>query len=197
MRVLQKRDGETLCYDRAPMWGPRIPGQVVLLRPVAEAEIPIMLEWFADPRVLRFLGAPFNAVAPASERDWWERAGTDSGTISWGVEFERRLVGVTSIFRIDWTNRNAMTGTTIGDRSAWGKGVASEAMQLRAAHAFRQLQLHKLVSGYYEPNVASGRAQARCGYRVIGRAREELYRDGRWHDLIVTELMRADWEAAR
>ena len=178
------------------MWGPRIQGRIVLLRPVQEAEIPTMLEWFADPDVLRYLGMPFHAQTPASEREWWERAGSDPDGVSWGLEFEGGIVGTTSIGRIDWVSRNAMTGTVIGDRSAWGKGLATEAMQLRAAYAFRQLQLHKLVSGYIEANVASGRAQAHCGYRVIGRARDDEYRDGRWHDFCMTELMRADWEAA-
>jgi [ribosomal protein S5]-alanine N-acetyltransferase len=178
------------------MWGPRIQGQSVLLRPVAEAEIPIFLEAFADPDVLRYLGESFYAQAPAAEREWWEKAGTNPTAVYWGLEYEARVVGTTSIHLIDWTSRNAMTGTAISDRSAWGKGIATEAMQLRADYAFRQLQLHKLVSGYYEPNVASARAQASCGYRVVGRARDDLYRDGRWHDLIVTELMRADWEAA-
>lgn len=179
------------------MWGPRIEGQTVRLRPIAEAEIPTLLEWYADPDVLRYLGGHLNAQAPAAERGWWEAAGSAAGDVHWGVEFEGRLVGNTSIFQIDWISRNAMTGTTIGERAAWGKGIATEAMRLRAAHAFHQLQLHKLVSGYYEPNVASGRAQAACGYRVVGRSRDDLYRDGRWHDLILTELIRADWEAAR
>lgn len=176
------------------MWGPSIEGRVVLLRPVAESEIPILLDWLADPDVLRYLGALFHAQAPAAERAWWEGAGRDPDAIVWGLEFEGRLVGTTSINRIDWVSRNGMTGTLIGDRSAWGKGIATESMQLRAAYAFRQLQLHKLVSGYFESNTASGKAQARCGYRVIGRAREELYRDGRWHDRIITELLREDWE---
>lgn len=168
----------------------------MLLRPVAEAEIPTFLGWFADPTVLRYLGSAPYAQSPASEREWWEKAGTEPDGVTWGIEFQGRVVGTTSIHRIDWASRNAMTGTAIGDRSAWGKGIATEAMQLRADYAFRQLQLHKLVSGYYEPNVGSARAQAHCGYRVIGRAREDLYRNGRWHDLILTELMRADWEAA-
>ena len=168
----------------------------MLLRPVAEAEIPICMAWFADPEVTRYLGRGLAAVTPAEERRWWERAGADPAAFHWGLEYEGRLVGTTAIFGIEWISRNAGTGTTIGDRSAWGKGVATEAMRLRAAYAFRQLQLHKLVSGYYEPNTASGRAQASCGYRVIGRSRDDLYRDGRWHDQILTQLMRSDWEAA-
>lgn len=178
------------------MWGPRIQGRRVLLRPIAEAEIPILLEWFGDPDVLRYLGAPFHAQSAASEREWWQRAGADSHSVYWGLEWEGRPVGTTSIHNIHWTDRNAITGTVIGDRAAWGNGVATETMQLRAEYAFRRLHLHKLVSGYMEPNVASGKAQARCGYRVVGRSREELYRDGRWHDLILMELMRAEWEAA-
>lgn len=178
------------------MWGPRIQGRVVLLRPVAEAEIPILLEWFHEPDVIRYLGAPFHAQSPAAEREWWEKAGTAPDAINWGLEWEGRMVGTTSINRVDWTSRNATTGTLIGDRSAWGKGIGNETMRLRADYAFRQLQLHKLNSGYYEPNVASGRAQAHCGYRVVGRLREELYRDGRWHDLLLTELMCEDWERA-
>lgn len=178
------------------MWGPRIEGGTVLLRPIAEAELPLAVRWFSDPDVVRHLSEAFSARAPGAVREWWESAGSKAERVLWGLEFKRRLVGYTSVFRIDWISRNAMTSTAIGDRSAWGRGIATEAMQLRAAYAFRQLQLHKLVSGYIEANVASGRAQARCGYRVLGRARDDEYRDGRWHDFCLTELMRADWEAA-
>lgn len=167
------------------------------MRPIAEPEIPVTMEWFADPDVLRYLGIGLSAVSPASEREWWERAGTNPDAFHWGLEFEGRLVGSTSIQDVDWVNRNAMTGTAIGDRSAWGHGVATEAMRLRAEFAFRQLQLHKLSSGWYEPNVASAKAQAAAGYRTIGRSRDDLYRDGRWYDQVLTELLRADWEQAR
>lgn len=178
------------------MWGPRIEGRIVDLRPIAASEIRIVVEWFADPDVVRHLGGPFSARAPAAVRDWWESSGVSSDVVVWGLEAEGRLVGYTRIFRIDWVSRNAMTGTAIGDRTAWGRGIATEVMRLRSAFAFRQLQLHKLVSGYIKDNVASGRAQARCGYRVVGTARDEEYRDDGWHDFVMTELMRADWEAA-
>lgn len=178
------------------MWGPRLEGRIVVLRPVAESEIPTMLRWFADPLVLRFLAAPFFATAPAAEKDWWTQSGADRSSVLWGLEYEGRLVGTTGMRAIDWMSRNAATGTAIGDRTAWRKGIATEAMQIRAEYAFRQLGLHKLNSGYAEGNAGSAEAQRRAGYREVGRLRDDLFRDGRWHDMIVTEILRDDWEAA-
>jgi RimJ/RimL family protein N-acetyltransferase len=66
-------------------------------------------------------------------------------------------------------------------------------MQLRADYAFTQLPLRKLRSKYVDGNVASGRAQAACGYQQVGRYKAERFVDGEWRDLILTELMRDDW----
>ncbi|HSR25731.1 MAG TPA: GNAT family protein, partial [Candidatus Eisenbacteria bacterium] len=54
-----------------------------------------------------------------------------------------------------------------------------------------------LKSGYLEGNEASRRAQASAGYREVGRLRHEFFRDGRWIDHILTELLREDWERRR
>ncbi|TMG07094.1 MAG: GNAT family N-acetyltransferase [Chloroflexi bacterium] len=66
-------------------------------------------------------------------------------------------------------------------------------MQLRARYAFTQLPLRKLKSAYMEGNEASGRAQAAAGYREVGRYRADRFVDGKWIDLILTEVHREDW----
>ena len=76
----------------------------------------------------------------------------------------------------------------------WGKGVASEAMALRTRFAFRELNLHKVRSRAFMDNEASKRALQKAGYREVGILREEFYRDGRWHDVWMSEVLRADWE---
>jgi RimJ/RimL family protein N-acetyltransferase len=67
-------------------------------------------------------------------------------------------------------------------------------MRLRADFAFRELPLRKLQSGYLEGNEASRRAQAAAGYREVGRFHGQFFREGRWLDEILTELLREDWE---
>ena len=49
---------------------------------------------------------------------------------------------------------------------------------------------------YLEGNEASARAQASAGYREVGRFRGQYFREGRWLDEVLTELLREDWEVS-
>jgi RimJ/RimL family protein N-acetyltransferase len=132
-----------------------------------------------------------------AERAWLQRVGDDQGMILWAIEHESRVVGTTGIGQIDWAHQHGTTGTLIGDKTVWGRGIGSEMMRLRADFAFTQLPLRKLKSAYVAGNEASRRAQEGAGYRAVGRWRRERFRGGRWLDVILTELLREDWEQAR
>ena len=177
------------------MLGPRLEGRIIVLRPVREGEAETIVGWFEDTEVTRNL----NILLPpsvAGEREWLAARAQDEHNVGWGIEHEGRLVGLTGIQGIDWISRHGETGTVIGERSIWGRGIGTEAMQLRARFAFEMLNLNKLNSGYFDGNDASAEAQRRTGYREVGRRRQEQFRDGRWRDLVLTELLREDWERA-
>ena len=67
-------------------------------------------------------------------------------------------------------------------------------MQLRTRYAFRELNLHKLMTEVDAENEASRKALERNGYRTVGVRREETFREGKWHDRWLGEVLRADWE---
>jgi RimJ/RimL family protein N-acetyltransferase len=175
------------------MLGPRLEGRIIVLRPVREGEAETIVGWFEDTEVTRNL----NILLPpsvAGEREWLAARAQDEHNVGWGIEHEGRLVGLAGIQGIDWISRHGETGTVIGERSIWGRGIGTEAMQLRARFAFEMLNLNKLNSGYFDGNEASAEAQRRTGYREVGRRRQEQFRHGRWRDLVLTELLREDWE---
>lgn len=174
------------------MFGPRLAGSACALRPLREDELEVMLRWFEDPQVTIAMGRRFPPGLP-EEREWLERTGRDPNCVMWGIEVDGRLVGSCGIHMIDWLNQHASTGTVIGSREHWRRGIGSEAMALRTEFAFTQTTLRKLNSSYLETNPASGRAQARSGYREVGRRRAQYFRDGRWVDEILTEVLREDW----
>ncbi len=179
------------------MFGPVIEGKTCRLRPPRVEEADIYIRFFDDTEVTRWLGNQF----PPSlkfEQDWVERNASDEKTRRWVIEVDGRAVGISGI-DIDLSNGVGVTGTIIGDKTVWGQGVGRETMQLRRDFAFGQDQFpfRKLRSGYVAPNIASGRAQASAGYKEVGRYHQEIYCQGRYEDLVFTEIMRSEWEALK
>jgi RimJ/RimL family protein N-acetyltransferase len=178
------------------MYGPVIVGKLVKLRPPEAEDAAEMTKWFEDLEVTRFIKLR-NPPSVGAEKEFLDRTARDPDSVFWAVDYEGRLVGGTSIVAIDWKNAFGTTGTVIGDKSAWGKGLARELMLLRADYAFTQLPLRKLKSGYLEGNIASARAQKAAGYREVGRWHGDRFIDGKWVDHVLTEVLREDWEKAR
>lgn len=191
--------GASLTGRRRPynpgMQGPVIRGEKVILRPFGEADAETFRSWLADLEVTRFILRRYPPT-PDGEREWIQKVSSDPNEIVWGVEFEGRLVGISGVHGILWPEAHANTGTLIGDRTAWGQGVGRESMALRTRFCFTQTLLHKLNSSYLDGNVASARAQAAAGYREVGRRRDQYFREGRWFDEVLTEVLREDWLAA-
>ena len=50
-------------------------------------------------------------------------------------------------------------------RPFWGQGIMSEASEAILRHAFEDLDLARVWSGYYEGNKRSWRVQEKCGFR--------------------------------
>src|SRR4051794_6203728 len=136
-------------------------------------------------------------LSDSGEEEWFKRSGDDPNAITWAIEADGRVVGITGIHAIDHRHGSGESGITIGDKTMWRKGVASEAMALRTRFAFRELNLHKIRSRTFIDNEGSRRALEKAGYRQAGVLREEFYRDGRWHDVWMGEVLRDDWERAQ
>jgi len=174
------------------MYGPVIEGKLVRLRPPRPDDAAEMTTWFEDMEVTRFL---LLRTPPSIdfEKEWLDKMARDPDAVLWIVEHEGRMVGNTGILFIDWKNGFGTTGTIIGDKTVWGRGLGRELLQLRARYAFTQLPLRKLKSGYLEGNVASARAMAAAGYREVGRWHADRFVDGEWRDHVLTEVLRENW----
>src|SRR2546430_7471817 len=173
------------------MYGPVLEGDLVRLRPPRPEDAAEMITWFDDLEVTRFLKIQ-NPPSLDSEKEWLDRMARDPDAVFWAVEHMGRMVGGTSIVKIDWKHGFGTTGTVIGDKSVWGKGLGRELMQLRAGYAFTQLPLRKLKSGYLAGNEASAKAQRSAGYKEVGHWTRDRFIDGEWRGPIRPSGTRAD-----
>ena len=109
-----------------------------------------------------------------------------------GLESER-LLGVTSLHRIDWVRRCAGLGYWI--RSAYQRrGFALEAARATALYAFERLGLHRLELHIALANAASHGVAQGLGARREGIARDAELVDGRYLDHVQYALLSTDPE---
>jgi len=177
---------------------PFLKGERVTLRTITRADAPKFLRWINDPVTSRFLLRGDFPLGWDDEMEWIDKvARRKEDHLSLGIEVpEFGLVGNVSLKVESWIDRVATTGTMIGEAATRGKGYGTEAKMLLLGHAFRRLNLRKVYSNVCASNEASHRCQLRCGYVEEGRYRDDLYREGRYHDLLVLSATRESFEAA-
>jgi RimJ/RimL family protein N-acetyltransferase len=100
---------------------------------------------------------------------------------------------VLGLHRIEWQHRHAWIEIVLGERSAWGKGYATEAMRLGTDHAFQELGLEKVLASVYRGNERSIGMAEKLGYRRCGLLRRNAFFAGEWHDEWLGEILREDW----
>lgn len=73
-----------------------------------------------------------------------------------------------------------------------GRGLATEAVRAAVAHAFDDLDLHRVEAGTLLHNAASQRVLARCGFTRYGLAPRYLRIAGEWQDHVLFQRLADD-----
>ena len=181
-------------------WFPEtIEGDTVVLRRHVPDNLRAFHRWYADPRVVRLTRYQDGPMRPDEiERFFAARAlGTDSLAMAIHVRDGNRLVGTCALSQLDADNGSALFHITIGEKDAWGRGCGTEATRLMVGHAFEGLGLHRVALSVFAFNERAIRSYRSVGFVVEGRAREAIWREGRWWDEIAMSILDSDWAAIR
>ena len=90
------------------------------------------------------------------------------------IAAEGMHIGNIKIGPIDVNNKSAELSYFIGDKSFWGKGYATEAINLCVDYCFETLGLHKIQAGCFEKNIGSQKALLKSGFELEGRLRQRI-----------------------
>jgi RimJ/RimL family protein N-acetyltransferase len=181
-------------------WFPEVlTGEQVVLRRHVPANLRAFQRWYGDPEVVRLTRYQDSPMRPDEiERFFAARAlGGDSLAMAIHVRDDDRLIGTCALSQLDSDNGSALFHITIGEKKAWGHGYGTEATQLMIDHAFGGLGLHRIGLTVFSFNERAIRSYRSCGFVVEGRAREAIWREGRWWDEIAMSILDSDWAARR
>jgi RimJ/RimL family protein N-acetyltransferase len=153
------------------------------------------LRWLNDPEITARLDR-FFGVTRREEEAFFERLSSrGDADLHWAILAEDgRHIGFTALHQIRWPARSAVGGLLIGEKDAWGRGYATDAVRTRSRFAFEQMGLHRIEGHTINP--AMRRVYEKCGYHAEGIARKKVWRDGCWNDVCFFALLDEDYFAA-
>src|SRR6516225_6427113 len=128
-------------------------GEHVRLVPLERAlHLENALAWFNDPEITATLKLNLG-ITRRQEELFFERleSNRESG-FAWAILDEsERHIGFIGLHEINWRHRWATGGLVLGERSAWGRGYASDAVRVRTKFAFGELNLHRIEGHTMNP----------------------------------------------
>jgi RimJ/RimL family protein N-acetyltransferase len=177
-------------------WSPeRLVGGSVLLRRHAPANLATFQRWYSDPEVARLTRYQDGPMRPDEiERFFTARViGPDTFTMAIHLRQSDRLIGSCAFSQLDGDNGSALYHITIGEKDAWGQGYGTDATDLMLEHAFTNLGLHRVGLSVFSFNERAVRSYQKSGFVIEGRAREAIWRGGRFWDEISMSVLEHDW----
>jgi len=177
-----------------------IQGEGIYLRAPTEADLTgNWHRWFNDAEVTHFQDKGYSANTLEKQRSYFESIkDSDSDVVLAIVDANsHQHIGSVGLHQIDWIHRSAFLGIVIGEKDAWGKGFGRQAWRLITRHGFETLNLNKIVATTLDGNERSLACALASGFEIEGTQKEQKYKRGKFHDLILVGITRAMWDSAK
>jgi ribosomal-protein-alanine N-acetyltransferase len=152
------------------------------------------LRWMNDPEVTASLEYNWGVTRKQEEAFFDRVEGPNETDHVWAILDDRdQHVGFLGLHDVQWRHRSAKGGIVLGERSAWGRGLATAAIRVRTRFAFETLGLHRIEG--HTVNPAMQRVYEKARYTHEGTIREALWRNGRWVDAESYAILDRDYFA--
>jgi RimJ/RimL family protein N-acetyltransferase len=145
------------------------------------------LKWFNDPEVTQWLETGDWPLTRGAEEEFFRAAERqDRASVQFAVEsLQGEHVGFSGLRSIDWQSRVAVSGSVIGRRDLWGRGLGTDSVMVRNRYAFDVLGLRLLIATVIADNSASLAMLTKAGYLEVGRVPERYWKRGAYRDQIL------------
>lgn len=170
----------------------------IVFRKMEIEDIPTYHQWRNDLEVMQTTNLDLDRYSVEETKQFVETVilgSEQSKTYILEERDEKTAIGITSLIHIDYKNRNAECVIDIGNKEYWGKGYATEALQLLLDYAFLELNMHRIALRVFSFNEKAIHVYKKIGFMEEGRSRESIYRNGEWHDIIHMGILKEEYRS--
>ena len=105
---------------------------------------------------------------------------------------EEKHIGFLGVW-VDLIHSEAWVGLGIGEREFWSKGYGSDMMRLCQQFVFTELGIERLSLALHSYNARALRSYEKCGFRLEGRTRQDVLKEGERSDTLWMGILREEW----
>jgi len=163
-------------------------GEKVRLVPLdREKHLENALKWFNDPEITQWLETGDWPLTRGAEEDFFRAADRqDRANVQFAVEsLQGEHVGFSGLRSIDWQSRVAVSGSVIGRKDLWSKGLGGDTVKVRNRYAFEVLGMRLLIASVIADNSRSLAMLASAGYEEVGRVPGRYWKRGAYRDQVL------------
>ena len=172
-------------------------GELVRLRALDPADLPLLEAWWSDPANALLQS---NAIRPHPEGSAaalfsaWS-ANTDPGSAGFSIESlpDGKLAGHLTLHGAALPERCATLSIMIGPH-ATGRGLGTDAVSTAVRYGFEQMGLNRIELRVLALNARALAAYTKAGFVREGTRREGAYFAGAFHDRVLLGILRREWE---
>jgi RimJ/RimL family protein N-acetyltransferase len=176
------------------MSSPTIKTSNYTLRPFIKEDALLWQNWDIDSEIQAHMPEPKNEVQDiANQYEYIKEYEEDEEGYYWTIEAEDNTtkensignkhtvtaIGTVSLFEINSHHKNAQLGILIGDKSYWGKGVATEVIRELVTYAFTELGISYIGAEVEEGNIPMKRVFEKAGFEQDGFFKGQRVKDGK------------------
>lgn len=167
----------------------------IYLRALEVEDYKTTIKWRNDDEIWEMVTGPKYFVSSEYEKNWMIKAINNPNELRLGICLKENdlLIGLASMIQIDMVNRNGAFSIMIGNKKYWNGGYGTEAINLLTEHCFNERGMERIWGAILESNLASQKMGLKCGYKVEGVLRNSVFKNGRYHNLVVMSMLRDEF----
>lgn len=162
---------------------------MIQLRSFLPEDEALLVRYLNDPLTVQFLSERIPQPYTNNDARGWIETGSQIH-LSRAIIADGELVGSIGTIPGALEQRySAEIGYWIA-REHWGKGYASQALQMMTDYVFEHTDWVRLVGTVFAPNTASAKVLEHCGYELEARLRKSVFKNGVFYDTLIYTRLR-------
>lgn len=155
-----------------------------------EEHLEQVLKWRTKENITKYMNTDIKYDLEQQYKWFWQVDESETEKY-WVISIKDGLVGLIYVTDIDFINK----------RTSWGYYIGEEKYQMYGAiiplylyyYVFEELQLHKITAEVMRENENVVKLNKMHGCREVGTYYDHVYKNSRFHDVVLMELLKEDW----